>query len=71
MHPSTETIFLQAIDLPKRERAAFLDKSCGGSPQLRAAVEAHVFQPGLDRAQQIFDELGGTRRAFDPRDRAY
>lgn len=38
---------------------------------LRAAVEAHDFQAGLDRAQQIFDELGGTRRAFDPRDRVY
>lgn len=37
---------------------------------LRAAVEAPDFQSGLDRAQQIFDEHGGNRRAFTPRDPA-
>jgi enoyl-CoA hydratase len=33
---------------------------------VRAAVEATSFQSGLDQAQVLFDELGGTRRASPP-----
>jgi enoyl-CoA hydratase len=33
---------------------------------VRAAVEATSFQAGLDRAQALFDELGGTRRPSPP-----
>ena len=33
---------------------------------VRAAVEAPDFQSGLDRAQSLFDELGGTRRPSPP-----
>ncbi|CAN5275159.1 hypothetical protein BH11PLA2_BH11PLA2_31280 [soil metagenome] len=33
-------IFLALIDLPQGERAAHLDRTCGGKPELRAKVEA-------------------------------
>lgn len=33
---------------------------------VRAAVDISSFQAGLDRAQQLFDELGGTRRPSPP-----
>jgi 3-hydroxyacyl-CoA dehydrogenase len=33
---------------------------------VRAALEAASFQSGLDRAQALFDELGGTRRPSPP-----
>ncbi len=40
MNPSTETIFLQAIEMPKGKRLRFLDGACEGDVTLRAAVEA-------------------------------
>jgi chromosomal replication initiation ATPase DnaA len=33
-------IFHAAVALPSNERAAYLDKACGGDPSLRAAVES-------------------------------
>src|SRR5262249_15017498 len=35
-----ESIFAQALERSAAERAAFLDRACGGRPALRAAVEA-------------------------------
>ena len=35
-----KTLFQESLAKPPAERAAFLDKACGGQPQLRAAVEA-------------------------------
>jgi hypothetical protein len=36
-----KTLFLEASDLPSpAERAAYLDRECGGEPELRARVEA-------------------------------
>ncbi|HUG94490.1 MAG TPA: hypothetical protein VML55_26975, partial [Planctomycetaceae bacterium] len=38
---STEqSIFLQALDIDAAERAAWLDRACGGDDQLKAQVEA-------------------------------
>ncbi|HUA67631.1 MAG TPA: protein kinase [Candidatus Saccharimonadales bacterium] len=37
---SEETIFMAAIELPAAERAAYLDKACGGDADLRKAVES-------------------------------
>jgi tetratricopeptide (TPR) repeat protein/tRNA A-37 threonylcarbamoyl transferase component Bud32 len=38
--PSEETIFAHACALPPAERAAYLDRACGGDAQLRANVDA-------------------------------
>jgi eukaryotic-like serine/threonine-protein kinase len=35
-----ESIFAQALDVPAGERAAFLDRACGGDSQLRAELES-------------------------------
>ena len=36
-----KSLFLEASDLPSpEERAAYLDRECGGEPDLRARVEA-------------------------------
>src|SRR5215831_21298834 len=35
-----EVLFHQAVELPLRERAAFLDAACRGNPALRAEVES-------------------------------
>jgi hypothetical protein len=35
-----EVLFHQAVELPLRERAAFLDSACRGNPDLRAEVES-------------------------------
>ncbi|MEZ6232869.1 MAG: serine/threonine-protein kinase [Phycisphaerales bacterium] len=50
MDPSTETIFLQAIELPKASRGDYLAKACAGDDRLRAAVEALLWadeHPGI------------------------
>ncbi len=38
--PSEETIFASAVALPPAERAAYLERACGGDAQLRANVDA-------------------------------
>jgi tetratricopeptide (TPR) repeat protein len=49
-----ETLFHQALDRPRAQRAAFLDSACAGKPTLRAAVEAmlaaHEATSGLTSA---------------------
>ena len=37
---SAERVFGEALDLRHEERAAFLDRECGGQPALRSKVEA-------------------------------
>jgi hypothetical protein len=36
---AVERLFGKALDLPRAERSAFLDKACRGAPELRRAVE--------------------------------
>jgi len=33
------SLFGQALDLPPKERGPLLDRTCGGDPALRAAIE--------------------------------
>jgi hypothetical protein len=43
-----ETLFAAALRLPAGERAAFLDRECGGDTQLRQRVEATTFRSPSD-----------------------
>ena len=36
----TEQLFGEALDLPREERAAFLDEACRGAPEIRRMVES-------------------------------
>ncbi|MCX6625881.1 MAG: serine/threonine-protein kinase, partial [Acidobacteria bacterium] len=47
---AVETIFVQALDLPREQRDGFLNAACGSDPQLRADVERLLAE----------DETGGT-----------
>jgi hypothetical protein len=39
-NPEANAIFLQALELPAPERPAYLDRTCGARPELRAQVDA-------------------------------
>src|SRR4051794_37880447 len=55
-----KSLFLEASDLPSpAERAAYLDRECGGEPELRARVEALLAVQ--DRAGPVLkpDATGG------------
>lgn len=67
-----ERIFSEAVELPPRERAAFLDRECAGDADLRAAVEellahdeaastaflAPIAYSGEDTLESVGDTIG-------------
>jgi hypothetical protein len=77
-----QAVFLEAVDLPEADRAAFLDRACGTEGELRRRVElllkAHdapgsfLRQPAVDWAatsdsdQGQLDEAGGSQSTPSP-----
>jgi serine/threonine-protein kinase len=60
-------IFDEALDLPPAQRAAFLDRACGGDAQLRALVErllnaAEIEDPGFKSGGALQGSFGDTFR---------
>jgi serine/threonine protein kinase len=61
-------IFDEALDLPPAQRAAFLDRACGGDSQLRALVErllnaAEIEDPGFKSGGALQGTFGDTFRS--------
>ncbi|MCP3918819.1 MAG: protein kinase [bacterium] len=52
-HARVKEIFLAAVDLTAEERATYLDRACGGDPELRAEVEGML---AFDEADPAFLE---------------
>ena len=52
--PREEDVFAAALQLGRPERAAYLDKTCAGDPNLRQRVEALL--GALDRASGLLRE---------------
>ena len=62
-----DRIFDEALDLPPGQRAAFLDRACGGDVQLRALVErllnaAEIEDPGFKSGGALQGAFGDTFR---------
>jgi hypothetical protein len=47
-----QNLFLDSVDLPASERAAFLERSCQGNPELFAEIES-LLAADLDSGQLI------------------
>jgi len=61
-------IFDEALDLPRAQRPAFLDRACGGDSQLRALVErllnaAEIEDPGFKSGGALLGSFGDTFRS--------
>ena len=41
------TVFIEALQLPEHERAAYLDRTCGGDTEPRHAVESLIQEYNL------------------------
>ena len=48
-----QTLFLQAVELPRADRQAFLDKECAGNRELREQVEAFLL--AHDQPEGVLD----------------
>jgi len=57
-----QSLFLEALEFPKKERASFLDAACAGDEEMRREIESLLAHD--NRGEQIADAIEGTTRSL-------